>query len=172
MDWLYTYLTGSANRAVIAESVASQLPGRTNGPADVYRHILISAELTRKYGEVYANALLAGHEFTDVFSENPSNSGLDSYINAIGVQLGAYIRSTNGTWADVVSHTRAMMQASFGSTDYLQIAQGITGTPYLFHLFSIQPPNSICSPRTRAFRPGLSLRNRRPTSASREATKS
>jgi len=44
--------SGVATQA-IKESVHSQLPGRNNGPADAYRHLLLSAELTRQFGETY-----------------------------------------------------------------------------------------------------------------------
>lgn len=38
-------------RMSINEASFSYMPGRTNGPADAYRHILWAAELTRQYGE-------------------------------------------------------------------------------------------------------------------------
>ncbi len=43
-----------ARTAANAESVSSQLPGRGNGPADAYRHILWVAEMTRRFGESVA----------------------------------------------------------------------------------------------------------------------
>lgn len=42
-QWLRTY----AVKAAITESSNSNLPGRENGPADAYRHLVRSAELTR-----------------------------------------------------------------------------------------------------------------------------
>ncbi len=33
-----------------SESVSSQLPGRENGPADAYRHLVWAAEMTRRFG--------------------------------------------------------------------------------------------------------------------------
>jgi hypothetical protein len=39
-----------AIKAAGDEAVESQLPGRENGPADVYRHLLWGAELTRRFG--------------------------------------------------------------------------------------------------------------------------
>lgn len=33
------------------EAIGSKLPGRENGPADAYRHILWAAELTPRFGE-------------------------------------------------------------------------------------------------------------------------
>jgi hypothetical protein len=43
---------------VINEAAYSYLPGRDNGPADAYRHVLLSAELTRQYGELIARIIL------------------------------------------------------------------------------------------------------------------
>lgn len=43
-----------ARRAAETESLSSQLPGRENGPADAYRHILWVAEMTRHFGESVA----------------------------------------------------------------------------------------------------------------------
>jgi len=48
---LYALATLRAAEGAIKESLASQLPGRTDGPADAYRHILLAAELTRRFGE-------------------------------------------------------------------------------------------------------------------------
>jgi hypothetical protein len=45
-----TTLTFGAEGIMRGESTASQLPGRTFGPADAYRHILLAAELTRAFG--------------------------------------------------------------------------------------------------------------------------
>ncbi len=122
-EYVYDKTTGSASKAVVSESISSQLPGRTDGPADVYRHLLLSAELTRKYGTTYAEKLLGFHETTDIFSAGPSNSGLDKYINAIGVKLGEYVSSAGGTWQDIVYHARKIMESGFGTTNAQQIGQ-------------------------------------------------
>jgi hypothetical protein len=54
-DWL-------AITPAIKESVDSQLPGRENGPADAYRHLLWGAELSRRFGPDAARRLLETHE--------------------------------------------------------------------------------------------------------------
>lgn len=51
-----------AIRAAADASVESQLPGRENGPADAYRHLLWGAELTRRFGEATARRILEDHE--------------------------------------------------------------------------------------------------------------
>jgi hypothetical protein len=53
-DWL-------AITPAIKESVDSQLPGRENGPADAYRHLLWGAELTRRFGPDVARKMLETH---------------------------------------------------------------------------------------------------------------
>lgn len=40
---IYAIGTLRGSEGAIQESLASQLPGRINGPADAYRHILLSA---------------------------------------------------------------------------------------------------------------------------------
>jgi hypothetical protein len=45
-------------KAAANEAVESQLPGRENGPADAYRHLLWGAELARKFGEDAARRIL------------------------------------------------------------------------------------------------------------------
>lgn len=60
----YAIATLGVTNAAIRESARSGLPGRENGPADAYRHILLSAELTRRFGEGYARQLLDTHEWT------------------------------------------------------------------------------------------------------------
>lgn len=47
---VYDVATGGVATKSTKESVNSQMPGRENGPADAYRRILLSAELTRRYG--------------------------------------------------------------------------------------------------------------------------
>lgn len=61
IDLYWDYLFNNPQSQVISEMTASQLPGRQNGgAADAYRHILLSAELTRDYGS--ANSLMTRAE--------------------------------------------------------------------------------------------------------------
>ena len=48
--------------AVLAATRKSGLPGWLDGPADAYRHALLSAELTRQHGAAKAQAILALNE--------------------------------------------------------------------------------------------------------------
>ncbi|HHW4681064.1 MAG TPA: hypothetical protein ACQGQX_06185, partial [Xylella taiwanensis] len=61
-SWSNIFTVKVANDA-INESINSRLPGREDGPADAYRHLLLSAELTRILGEPYARAALDFHEW-------------------------------------------------------------------------------------------------------------
>ena len=80
-DWLEPVATGGASDWATSLSVASQLPGRIDGPADAYRHLLISAEFHRNFNPVYADTLLGGHELDFGLS---SNSEMDFHNNEIG----------------------------------------------------------------------------------------
>lgn len=51
--------------AASSEAVSSQLPGRENGPADAYRHILWVAEMTRRFGPSKAKLFAEGKESED-----------------------------------------------------------------------------------------------------------
>ena len=44
-------------KAASDEAGKSLIPGRRNGPADAYRHIIWAAEMTRRFGESAARAL-------------------------------------------------------------------------------------------------------------------
>ncbi len=102
-------ILGDADNKAIGESVASQLPGREMGPADAYRHVLLSAELTRQYGPGWATAGLMDHEL------DPSagtDNGLDYWNNAIGLAIGNHVRKQGGDWTDVVRLSRDIMTQS------------------------------------------------------------
>ncbi len=105
-DWA---TDGAADWAV-GLSVASQLPGRLDGPADAFRHLLIAAELHRVYGQSYAGRLLEGHEFDFGHS---SDMDMDNYNNEIGREIGRYVRSNNGSTADVIKFAKLVMLNSF-----------------------------------------------------------
>ena len=108
---------GATGRA-INEMVESQLPGRTNGPADAYRHILLAAELTRRYGEAQAWILLNGHEFTgDLGGQNPDAKAMDDHNNQLGIDLGNQLRQDpfNTGWNDVVNGARILMNPDNGN---------------------------------------------------------
>jgi len=103
-------MTRGAAAAAKAEAIASQLPGRIDGPADSYRHFLISAELQRSYSSLGANLLLYGHELDLGFS---SNSALDYYTNEIGSIVEKHVQENNGTWNDVKTLAREWVLKSW-----------------------------------------------------------
>ena len=111
-DSLIDIFTGGANIAAKAESVSSQLPGRENGPADALRHILIAAELTRKYPDSYANFLLDSKEENDAAG---AASKMDLYNNNIGVAIGQYVQNTGGNWQDVVRLSQEAVEVSLSN---------------------------------------------------------
>ncbi len=98
-----------AVNAAQSEMVGSQLPGREDGPADAYRHILWAAELTRRFGEKRARELLGLHELEGLADRQaPDAAAMDRSNNEIGVALGAGARK----WGDVVSAARRVLSGS------------------------------------------------------------
>ncbi len=95
--------------AATSEAVGSQLPGRENGPADAYRHILWAAELTRRFGESRAREIFEQHETHGRLKGDSADAGaMDQHNNEIGIQLGIGARN----WDDVVSAARKLMSGS------------------------------------------------------------
>lgn len=87
--YIYAVATQGVSILAISEAVYSQLPGREDGPADAYRHILLAAELTRQFGETYANVLLNGHEVTgSIDNQTAEAKAMDLYNNQLGVEIG------------------------------------------------------------------------------------
>jgi len=107
--FFYNVFTRNISGKSVNEMVQSQMPGRANGPADAYRHLLLSAELTRQFGEDYARSLLNGHELTgrDGDDWTPEAEAMDRYNNEIGVDIGKSARS----WEEVIQKSREMMKA-------------------------------------------------------------
>ena len=84
----YNVATVGASNKAINESLHSQLPGRTDGPADAYRHILLAAELTRLTNEAIARAILGGHEQTgNADGQTPQAENMDRRNNDIGPEF-------------------------------------------------------------------------------------
>lgn len=107
-------------KKIISETIASQLPGRQNGgAADAYRHILLSAELTRLFGTQIALRALNKHESE---RDNGADNGLDMWNNAIGIRIGNYVGQNGGEWKDVVRLSRAVIAHSFDGPGFDQIS--------------------------------------------------
>jgi len=109
-----------AVRAAESAAVESQLPGRRNGPADAYRHLIWSAELTRKFGEPVARAILDGHEVQGSASPDPNGEkqssaeeAMDRHNNEIGIRLGKDAK----TFDEVVKRAQETIDSSRGDGD-------------------------------------------------------
>ena len=103
------FFTGHIASAAINESVYSNLPGRSDGPADAYRHVLLSAELTRRYGETYARLILNGHELTgNMQDQSKEANAMDIHNNELGIKIGNRLRqqSEGSSWDEVVREAR------------------------------------------------------------------
>ena len=111
---IYDRATNGINNLAINESVWSGLPGRSDGPADAYRHILLAAELTRTFGETQARFMLNLHEWRgNRDGQTPDSEAMDRHNNEIGISIGNKIRNKNnkfgepiGTWNDVIELSR------------------------------------------------------------------
>lgn len=109
--WIDVISNGAGSSAQI-DMRATQLPGRLDGPADAFRHILISAELARKYGPVYASAAMGFHEVNEL----GPGSAMDTYNNQVGYAIGQYVASLpNGGYGDVLRLTRELFQEAFSN---------------------------------------------------------
>lgn len=88
------------------EAIASRLPGRVNGPADAYRHIVWVGEMARRYGPNNAGRFAEAHEIQGrveaIWREatgradsigNPAATAMDRRNNLIGVSIGERARS-------------------------------------------------------------------------------
>ena len=90
-------------RMAINESAWSMMPGRENGPADAYRHILLAAELTRRFGEFEARCILEKHEWEGWWEgQSPESEAMDRANNEIGIEIGRNAQS----WDEVVTEAR------------------------------------------------------------------
>ncbi len=95
--------------AASSEAVSSQLPGRENGPADAYRHILWVAEMTRRFGPGTAKFFAERKENKDE-KTNPEGSTMDRWNNGLSLRIGL----TAKTWDDVVRMAQRVIEHSPG----------------------------------------------------------
>lgn len=112
-------VTLNVSQMAIKESVYSYLPGRENGPADAYRHILLSAELTRELGETYARLVLDYHEMDgNAEGQTPKAEAMDRYNNELGIDIGKRLaENPNASWEDVVSAARELFDPTNNNGD-------------------------------------------------------
>lgn len=87
--------------------VSTQLPGREDGIADAYRHVLGAAEMARKlyFGGGHAELYGLANEIKN-FESSVEQRYMDLWNNDIGIQIGNHVRANNGTWNDVVNLTQ------------------------------------------------------------------
>jgi hypothetical protein len=104
-----------AIRVAADEAVESQLPGRENGPADAYRHLLWGGELTRRFGEATARRVLEGDEIQSTLStmigrhgQTPEAAAMDGHNNELSIALGKRAR----TWDEVKQGAQEIIDRS------------------------------------------------------------
>jgi hypothetical protein len=88
----------------------SELPGPGDGRADAFRHVLLAAELTRRYGPDLALLLLNQHESNEERTPGWERQAedMDKHNNAIGIDIGRTARD----YPDVVQQVQAIIAAS------------------------------------------------------------
>jgi hypothetical protein len=118
-DWL-------AIKAAANEAVESQLPGRENGPADAYRHLLWGAELTRRFGAHVARGILEDHETQADLStsigrdgQTPEAAAMDRHDNELAIALGERAR----TWNEVKQGAQDSWTVAIGAETARTAAQ-------------------------------------------------
>ncbi len=99
-------------------SVDSQLPGRTDGSADAYRHILWLADLTKKYGGVASFAITSLREL-----DNTEADKMDLQNNFIGLKIGIGSKSRaeiEQLAQQVIDDTISGKKNKFGKASWLK----------------------------------------------------
>ena len=105
--WMYRR-DGGVSDLSVGYSTASQLPGRQEGgPADVLRHLVLGAELARRFGATDGGRILAAHEREG--NSNSIDSNHDTYINSLSLAIGTLVKNANGTTQDVLSFATAVV---------------------------------------------------------------
>ncbi len=106
-------LEGVQDRAINAAK-ATGLPGWHNGPADAFRHIVASAEATRRYSAPIAMTLGEEYERRGSNKGQPADeAGMDRRNNAIGIGIG----TDAGSFDEIVARTKAIfVDAAAGGT--------------------------------------------------------
>ena len=110
-DWDVNEINALASDEALNVYVSKDLH---NGPGDAYRHILVSAEITRRSGTVDGFMAGYGHEFNNYLGGSPSREiDMDIHNNAIGRDIGTRAES----WHDVVRMARQKMEDSAKNGD-------------------------------------------------------
>jgi hypothetical protein len=117
-EWKRVYAVEAASR----ESQNWNLPGREDGPADAYRHLLWAGELTRRFGERRARQILGAHEIDGRIrgGQSPDAERMDRHNNELGIALGKDARN----WNDVIKGARTVLDA------VIEAARAVSATPF------------------------------------------
>ena len=93
------------------ESWNSQLPGRQDGPADAYRHILAAAEAVQ---QGYPESVVSTWGFIREIDNSDNRAEMDKHNNQVGIAIGRKARS----WKEVLDLAReAVSNGSINSND-------------------------------------------------------
>lgn len=100
--------------AASAEAIASQLPGRENGLADAYRHIIWVAEMARRLPETVTSRIAGFHEILGSLSGSQSIDAedMDRHNNEIGMAVGKMVAKKGGNFRDVVIAAQQIIERS------------------------------------------------------------
>ena len=85
------------------EAINSQLPGRQDGPADAYRHILAAAEAVR---QGYSEWLVRSWGSIREWHDPPDRAAMDRHNNDVGIEIG----KNSETWNDVLNKARRAIE--------------------------------------------------------------
>ena len=96
-------------------------PGPNNGPSDAYRHIYRAAYTAYKTNETYTDLLLDTRELLG----GSTNSDMDYYNNAIGIEIGLYLKENGGTLEDIDGLVAKLVQDSMDNDVWIQLDNGI-----------------------------------------------
>jgi hypothetical protein len=88
----------------------SQLPGRENGPADAFRHMVWAAELTRRYGAATASDILDEHKKSGRHGEGWTQDAenMDRHNNTLGIRIG----TTAKDYDEVLMRVQRMIESA------------------------------------------------------------
>lgn len=96
------------------EALASQLPGRQDGPADAYRNILAAAEAVR---QGYREGAVRAWGWAREIGNPDDRASMDLHNNEVGIEIGRNADS----WEEVLGRARkAISDGSIKSQDSTQ----------------------------------------------------
>jgi hypothetical protein len=99
-----------ARDPAIYAAIESGLPGREDGPADAFRHMVLAAELSRRYGVSIASDILDEHEKSGRHLEGWTQDAenMDRRNNTVGMRIG----QTAKDYSDVLRQAEVMIKSA------------------------------------------------------------